>query len=92
MVFWVMLPGLVLLALFVMLLLLLLLLLPANDDIGGRPTRPAVVGGATSSQSRDLRGRPTLPFRIGGVAPVPVPEVLTSFCQSCSHTKLPANM
>ena len=78
------LPGLLLLALFV--------LLPASDEIGGRPTRPGVVGGATSSQSLDRLGLPTFPLRIGGVAPVPVPDDLTSFCQSCSQTKLPASM
>lgn len=77
------------------LLLLWLTKEAAADEMGGRPTRPPVLAvvAATSSQSRDRRGLPTLPLRMGGVAPVPVaPDVLISFCQSCSHTRLPASM
>lgn len=50
--------------------------------LGGRPSRGP-------SQSRDLLGLPTFPLRRGGVG---VGAVFTSLCQSCSHTKLPANM
>lgn len=79
-----------------LLLLLLFVLIfddVATDDdnaIGGRPKRTL---GVASSQSRDRRGLPTLPFRTGAVAPVAfAAELLINFCQSCSHTKLPASM
>lgn len=66
-----------------------LMLGPSNSSFfifGGRPKR-----GATS-QSLDLRGLPTFPLRTGGVLVLVADDDFNSLCQSCSQTKLPANM